>query len=63
MLPIVEQLLVIQDRDRRVMQLKAEQARIPSEIAAVDKRVQEESARLESARQELKHIETERKKL
>jgi predicted nucleic acid-binding Zn-ribbon protein len=63
MLPIVEQLLVIQDRDCRITQLKAEQARIPSEIAAVDKRVQEESARLESARQELKHIETERKKL
>ena len=63
MLSIVEQLLVIQDRDRRIAQLKAEQARIPAEIAAVDKRVQEESARLESARQELKHIETERKKL
>ena len=63
MLPILEQLLVIQDRDRRITQLKAEQARIPSEIAAVDKRVQEESARLESARRELKHIETERKKL
>ena len=63
MLPILEQLLVIQDRDRRITQLKAEQARIPSEIAAVDKRVQEESARLESDRRELKHIETERKKL
>jgi uncharacterized protein len=63
MLPIIEQLLVIQDRDRRIAQLKAEQARIPSEVAAVDKRVQEESAALESARRELKHIETERKKL
>ena len=63
MLPILEQLLVIQERDRRLTQLKAEQARMPSETVAVDKRVQEESARLESARQELKHIETERKKL
>jgi len=63
MLPILEQLLVIQDRDRRVAQLKAEHTRIPSEIAAVDKRVQEEAAHLESVRQEFKHIETERKKL
>jgi hypothetical protein len=62
-LPILEQLLVIQDRDRRMMQLKAEQTRMPTEVAAVEKRVQEASAHLESIRQELKHIETERKKL
>jgi predicted nucleic acid-binding Zn-ribbon protein len=36
---------------------------VPEEIAAVDKRVAAESARLESARQELKHIEADRKKL
>lgn len=63
MLPILEQLLVIQDRDRRIAQLKLERERIPQQIAAVDVRVQEESARLESLRQELKHLETERKKL
>ena len=63
MQPILEQLLVIQDRDRRVGQLKAEQARIPAEVAAIEKRVQEGSAHLESIRQQLKHIETERKKL
>jgi len=63
MLPILEQLLVIQDRDRRLAQLKAEHARIPVETAAVEKRVQEEAAKLDSARQELKRIETERKKL
>jgi len=63
MLQILEQLLVIQDRDRRIAQLKAEHARIPAEIAAVDHRTQEESTRLNSLRQELRHIETERKKL
>lgn len=63
MLPILEQLLVIQDRDRRIAELKREQARVPQQLAAVDARVQTESARLESARQELKHIEAERKKL
>ena len=60
-LPILEQLLVIQDRDRRVAELKREQARVPQQLAAVDAGVRDESARLESARQELKHIETERK--
>jgi predicted nucleic acid-binding Zn-ribbon protein len=63
MLPVLEQLLVIQDRDRRIGQLKAEQARIPQQLAAVETRVKDEAARLESARQDLKHIESERKKL
>jgi predicted nucleic acid-binding Zn-ribbon protein len=63
MLPILEQLLVIQDRDRRIADLKREQARVPQQLEAVDARVRDESSRLESARQELKHIESERKKL
>jgi predicted nucleic acid-binding Zn-ribbon protein len=63
MLPILEQLLVIQDRDRRIADLKREQARVPQQLETVDTRVRDESSRLETARQELKHIETERKKL
>ena len=63
MLPILEQLLVIQDRDRRIAELKREQARVPQQLEAVDTRVRDESSRLETARQELKHIEAERKKL
>jgi predicted nucleic acid-binding Zn-ribbon protein len=63
MLPIIEQLLVIQDRDRRVAELKREQARIPQQLVAVVAGVRDESARLESARQELKHLEADRKKL
>jgi hypothetical protein len=63
MLPVIEQLLVIQDRDRRIAELKREQARIPQQLIAVDAGVRDESARLESAKQELKHLEAERKKL
>jgi predicted nucleic acid-binding Zn-ribbon protein len=63
MLEILEKLLVVQDRDRRIAQLKAESARIPAEIAAAEQRVKTEAARLESAKTELKRIETERKKL
>lgn len=63
MLPILEQLLVIQDRDRRIARLKVEQARVPQQIVAVDSRLAQGSTDLESLRQELKHIESERKKL
>jgi predicted nucleic acid-binding Zn-ribbon protein len=63
MLPALEHLLVLQDRDRRIASLKAESARIPQEIAAVQKRVQDESARLDAAKLQLKQIEAEKKKL
>lgn len=63
MLAIVEQLLVVQDRDRRIAQLKSEQARIPQQAAAVDAQVRQESTRLESLRQEFKHVESERKRV
>jgi predicted nucleic acid-binding Zn-ribbon protein len=63
MLAILEQLLVIQDRDRRVARLKVEQTRIPQQITAVDSRLSQGSARLEALRQDVKHIEAERKKL
>lgn len=63
MLDIVQQLLVVQDRDRRINQLKAESARVPLEIGAADKSITDEAAKFESAKSELKHIEVERKKL
>jgi uncharacterized protein len=63
MLAILEQLLIIQDRDRRIAQLKAEKARIPGEIAAVDQRLAETSQHLDSLRHQQKHLESERKKL
>jgi uncharacterized protein len=63
MLEILEKLLVVQDRDRRIAQLKSEATRIPAEITAAEQRVKAEAARLESAKNELKHIEAERKKL
>jgi predicted nucleic acid-binding Zn-ribbon protein len=60
---IVEKLLVLQDRDRRLAQLKAEKVRIPQEIAAKDAHLKSEAAKLESARTQLQHIEADRKKL
>jgi len=63
MLDILQQLLVIQDRDRRLAQLKAEAARIPVELAAAQKRLADETAKLETAKTELKQIESKRKQL
>jgi predicted nucleic acid-binding Zn-ribbon protein len=63
MLAVLEQLLVLQDRDRRIAQLKGERARIPEQITAAEQRLKAESARLDALRDEAKHIEAERKKL
>jgi len=62
MLETLEKLLVLQDRDRRIAQLNLERMRIPDQVAAAEKRLKAEIARLESLRDEAKHIETERKK-
>jgi predicted nucleic acid-binding Zn-ribbon protein len=63
MLPVLEKLLVLQDRDTRRARLKAELARFPSQSAALDQRVKEESTKLEQMRDQLKHLEADRKKL
>ena len=63
MLPVLEKLLLLQDRDRRIAQLKAERVRIPELAAAAEQRLKTESTRLESLRDQAKHIEADRKKL
>jgi hypothetical protein len=63
MLVEVEKLLVLQDRDRRIAQLKLERIRIPEQITAADQRLKAEAARLDGLRDEAKHIEADRKKL
>ena len=62
MLPAVEKLLLVQDRDRRIAQLKMERMRIPKQVAAAEQRLKAEAGRLEGLRDEAKHIEAERKK-
>jgi uncharacterized protein len=63
MLPVVEKLLILQDRDRRIAQLKVERVRIPEQVTAAEQRVKGESTRLDSLRDAAKHIEADRKKL
>jgi len=63
MLPVIEKLLILQDRDRRIAQLKAERTRIPEQVAATEQSLKAGSARLDSLRDQAKHIEADRKKL
>jgi len=63
MLPVIEQLLALQERDRAILQLRAEQQRIPAELALQDKKLADESAHLESLKLKAKQAEADRKKL
>jgi predicted nucleic acid-binding Zn-ribbon protein len=63
MLPVIEQLLVLQERDRAILQLRAEQQRIPAELALQDKTLADELARLDALKLRAKQAEADRKKL
>src|SRR5689334_22023520 len=63
MLPVIENLLVLQDRDRKVMRVEAELSNIAPERDALENRAKQAQARLEAAKQRAKQIESDRKKL
>src|SRR5882724_3195217 len=63
MLPVLEKLLVLQDRDRRIAQLKAERVRLPEQEAAAEQSLKAEATRLDSLRDQAKQLEADRKKL
>jgi predicted nucleic acid-binding Zn-ribbon protein len=63
MLPAVKQLLVLQDRDRKLRQFKAELKRAPLERKEMESRASGTSGNLEAARQKAKEIEVKRKEL
>ena len=62
-LPAVTQLLVIQDRDRKLRQLKLELKNAPLEKKAMDARLTTASASLDAAKLKAKEIEVKRKEL
>ena len=63
MLPEIEKLLTLQDRDQKLRAVLAEVAALPAEKAARDRELKAADDRLESARTRQKEIEVERKKL
>jgi len=63
MLPDIERLLILQDRDQKLRAVLTEIAALPAEKAARDRELKAADDRLEAARTRQKEIEIERKKL
>jgi uncharacterized protein len=63
MLPEIEQLLILQDRDRKIRLLRQEQKSAPLERKALEDRLASTQAQVEVVRVKAKEIEVERKKL
>lgn len=63
MLPVIENLLILQDRDRKVMRVEAELNNIGPEKAALEARAKQAQGQLDAAKLKVKQIETGRKKL
>jgi len=63
MLPEIENLLILQDRDQRIRSLRAELSAIPGECKVKEKLMQDSAARLDASKSRLREIEVERKRL
>ena len=63
MLDSIKNLLVLQDRDRKIRQVKEELSRIPPERAELQGKAASTQGRLDAAKLRVKQIESDRKKL
>jgi predicted nucleic acid-binding Zn-ribbon protein len=63
MLPIIEQLLVLQDRDRRLLRLKAELDTIPAQRLALQTKAAKTQAAFEEFKKRYGQIESDRRRL
>src|SRR5262245_32372228 len=63
MLDVIEKLLTLQDRDRRIAIVKAELASIEPQSRALASKVSDAQAALENAKLKTKQLESERKRL
>jgi predicted nucleic acid-binding Zn-ribbon protein len=63
MLDVIEKLLILQDRDRKLIRLREELAHIPVERLQLQAKVATTQASLDAAKHKVKQIETDRKKL
>jgi predicted nucleic acid-binding Zn-ribbon protein len=63
MLEAIEKLLILQDRDRKISQLRVELANIRPEREALQAKTVASLAALDAAKQRIRQIESERKKL
>jgi predicted nucleic acid-binding Zn-ribbon protein len=63
MLPDIERLLILQDRDRKIMRVEAELANIGPERNALETKAKEAQSGLEASKINVRQIESDRKKL
>ncbi len=63
MLDVIDKLLTLQDRDRKMLKVKDELARIPPERQQLNARAATIQSKLENTKLQVKHLESERKKL
>ncbi len=63
MLEVIEKLLILQDRDRRIHQLEGELSRIPPERQSFQAKAAEAQAALEQTKNQLRQLESDRKAL
>lgn len=61
--PVLEKLLIIQDRDAKILRLSNELTRIPTEKADLDRQEKNANDQFENAKTERTRIELDRKKL
>ena len=61
--PLLEKLLILQDRDARRMALEAQLKAVPRDISAVEQKIAAEKAALDAARTELRELEARKKLL
>ncbi len=63
MLPVIEKLLILQDRDRNILRISEEMARIGPERSELQGRLSSSQQQLDAAKLRVKQIESDRKKL
>ena len=63
MMEVIEKLLILQDRDRRLIRLNDELAHVAPERTALHAKATGTQAALDQAKQKVMHIESERKRL
>lgn len=63
MLPSIERLLILQDRDQKIRILRLELKNLPAERASLESNLATGSSRLDAAKQRARDVELEKKKL
>ncbi len=61
--PLIQALLILQDRDLKRQGLEAQLKAVPGDIAQVERKVAAEKAAIDAARQEVRELETKKKLL